>query len=179
MDELLKYDNTFSKELFISKVNNIYVMLCMSIMGNDLKRVDHFISDDVYKKLEEKINSLNEKKLIQMYGELNVANTNIVNIEELEDRFRITVSLTSKYLDYRIDKNSKKIIDGDTEARYIYHNTLVFEKKKNSKELKEVRRCPNCGASMDLNNTGVCQYCNNVFSQDDYDWILVDIKKTL
>lgn len=174
MDELLKYDSTFSKNLFISKANNIFIMLCTSIMDNDLSRVDHFIGDKLYDNYKKKIEYLKENNLIQVYENLKINLTFITGVKVLEDKFVIEVNMIYSCKNYQIDKDTKKLITGNRNT-IERSDTFIFEKRRNFKTLGEVRKCPNCGSPMDLNNNGVCDYCKQVFSQENYDWILVDI----
>ena len=175
MDELLRLDPTFSLPNFITKVDNIYVMLCTSVMTNNLKRVSHFLSDEVYKKYEDKINELNKKNVIQMYDELNVKSTEVIDVKITEEEYIITVRLVSRYMDYLINKDTREFVRGNNSRRIEVENTLVFTKKVGAKKLSAARSCPSCGANMDLNKTGVCPFCGNVFEQDDHDFILTDI----
>ena len=55
-------------------------------------------------------------------------------------------------------------------------NVLTFVKKINSKDFSNVKACPNCGASIDFNNNGRCNFCRGIFNTEDYDWVLVDIE---
>lgn len=175
MDELIKIDSSFSLSTFLMKVDNIYVMLCTSIMTNNLDRVAHFISDDLYNEKKQFLYKLNSENLVQMYDELNVKSTNISDVKIYDDKFVITVSLVSRYMDYRIDKTTRNIVSGNNSSRVEKINTLVFTKKRNFNNLGVARSCPKCGANMDLNNTGVCRFCGSVFEQDNYDWILTSI----
>ncbi len=176
MDELISLDSTFSVESFLSKVNNIFVMLCTSMMTNNLKRVDHFIGDNLYNRLQSELDELNDNNLIHMYDELNVKNSYIDKVEILDDKYIIDVVLTSRYLSYYIDKTTKDYVKGDREYRLEKANYLRFTKKIITKNLGIVQKCPTCGASMDLNNTGICPFCKKVFSQEDYDWILEEMR---
>ena len=56
LNELIELDSTFSESKFKTKVDNIFVMLHISIMTNDLERVKHFLSNEVYKNFEERGN---------------------------------------------------------------------------------------------------------------------------
>lgn len=174
MDELLKYDKDFSKELFISKANNILVMLYTSIMTNNLSRVDHFIGDKLYKENEKKLDFLNKNNLIQVYENLNIKLSIITSTKVLDENMIIEVNVLYNFIDYQLDKTTKNVVSN---KKLIEKNdTLVFSKKKDFKQLSKLRKCPNCGALMDLNKNGLCPYCKKVFSQDNYDWILIDIK---
>ena len=46
-------DPTFTESSFKTKVDNIFVMLHMSLMTDNMKRVDHFIGDEVYKEFND------------------------------------------------------------------------------------------------------------------------------
>lgn len=175
LEHLLIEDKNFSEAKFKAKVDNVFIQLYTAVMKQDLQKVRHFLADDVYEKYNNKVIELQNINQIQVYDELNVSGTEIRGIEELEDRFEIRVSLLTKYLDYRIDKTTKKFISGDREVRKEKIVNLKFSKIKNAKELGAARKCTGCGANMDLNKTGVCEYCGSVYILKDYDWILDEI----
>lgn len=176
LDNLIREDNTFSEAKFKAKVDNVYIKLYTGVMKQNLESIRHFLSEEVYEKYNQKIQQLQSANEIQVYDELNVSDTNIVNIEELEDRFEITVRLLTKYLDYKITKDTKKYISGDRDVRKEKYVTLKFSKIKNAKALGNARRCTGCGANIDLNKNGVCEYCGSVYVLRDYDWVLDEIK---
>ena len=176
MDELLDADKNFNEGMFITKVNNIFIMLHSAIMMDDLNRVRHFISYDLEKKYELLLNDLNNKKIRQMYDELNVKSTTIDEINVLSDKIIIKVTIVSRYMDYLVDKDSGKLVSGNNDHRVEKINHLVFEKIKNAKDYKIIRACPRCGASMDINKSGECSYCRTIFNASKYDYILTSIE---
>ncbi len=176
MNELISLDSSFSEETFLSKINNIFVMICTSMMTNNLKRVDHFIGDNLFKRLQNDLDELNNENCIKMYDELNVKNSYINKVEILDDKFIINVVLISRYLSYFINKTTKEFIRGDRENRIEKTYYLKFVKKRDAKKMGIIQKCPTCGASMDLNNTGICPFCKNVFNQENYDWVLEDMR---
>lgn len=176
LNELIKLDNTFSESKFLTKVDNIFVMLHISLMTNNLERVKHFISEDIYNEFNKRLNKLNQDNQIQMFDELNVKSTEIENVEITDENFIINVKLTSRYMDYIIDKTTKKLINGNNTNRVQKENFLTFTKRRNSKEQGAIRKCPSCGANMDINNTGKCKYCGTIYNNSDYDYILTSIE---
>lgn len=174
MNEIMYLDKSFIENEFLSKVNNIYVMLCTSMMTNHLERVKHFLSDKLYEIKKSELEELNNENIIKMYDELNV-NASIINGEVLDDKFVIKVNMRAKYLDYTINKDTKEFVSGNKNCRIETNKTLVFTKIRNFKTLGIVRQCPYCGASMDLNNTGECKFCKKTFDMKEYDWILEEI----
>lgn len=165
----------FNEAMFKTKVDNIFVKLYTCIMKGDLTDVRHFISEELYNNYINKINELISHNKRQMYDEINVKNTMIINRKILEDKEIIDVEIVSRYMDYIIDINTSDLISGDDTRRIERRNILRFEKKLNTKDFGIVRKCPGCGASINVNNTGKCEYCDTIFNLDDYDYILVSI----
>ncbi len=165
----------FNEAMFKTKVDNIFVKLYTCIMKGNLTDVRHFISEELYNNYINKINELISHNNRQMYDEINVKNTMIINRKILEDKEIIDVEIVSRYMDYIIDINTGDLISGDDTRRIERRNILRFEKKLNTKDFGIVRKCPGCGASINVNNTGKCEYCDTIFNLDDYDYILVSI----
>ncbi len=166
----------FNTELFITKVNNVFVKLYTAIMKENLEEVNHFINDEVYNKFSEVIKNLSSKNLRQIYDELNVKDTIIISRNILDNKEVVKVKLISRYMDYLINKDTGKFVSGDNTKRVERENILTFEKNLNTKEKGLVRKCPGCGASISVNTTGVCSYCGSVYNLEDYDYILTSIE---
>lgn len=176
MNELINLDPTFTESAFKTQIDNMFVMLHMSYMTSNLKRVAHFISKDVYEEYQKKLEELNSKNLRQMYDELNVKSTDIVDIKISEEKFIIKVKLISRYMDYIVDKTTNKLVSGNNKSRVEKTNFLTLEKIRNFKIASIIKKCPNCGASISVNTSGVCPFCRNIYNQSDYSWILTHIE---
>lgn len=175
IEDMIERDSSFSESSFISKVDNTFVMLLSGVMTWDIDRVKHKISSELYDIYKTKVDNLKANNQRQMYDELNVKSTKIQSITETEDEYIIVVLLVSTYMDYRVDATSLKYISGINDHRIEKFNNLTFKKKKNFKNNNGVNECPNCGASVNINNTGICEFCHKTFNLSDYDWILTNI----
>ena len=175
--ELIQKDKTFNESEFISKVDNTFIMLLSGIMTENIEKVKHKLSQELFKKYDNYVKKLKINNQRQMYGDPNIKQTKIENIFEDENRYIIKVLLVSRYMDYIINKDTKKIIMGNNNERIEIHNHLTFIKLKNAKEESIIRKCPNCGASMDTNSTGICKYCHSIYDTYSYDWILTNIER--
>lgn len=171
-DELLKYDSNFSEGMFITNIDNMFVQILSSVMHKRIEEIKHFVNEDIYNELYNKIEQLKVNNYIQFYDELNVKSTEILSVTETDNSFRIKVKLTSRYMDYVMD--SSKIIKGHDKFRIEKINYLTFEKKKYFKELGEARKCPGCGVTMDINKNGKCEYCGAIFNLNERNWILIE-----
>lgn len=174
MNEILKYDPEFTKSKFKTYADNVFIQLHLALVTKELENIRHFVSNEVYNIYQEKLNKLNEKHLIQMYDEINVAETDILGYRVTETDMIIEVNLISRYLDYLMDEDGN-YVSGDTDVRTERNNHLIFTKKINHTESGTVRKCPGCGASIDVNASGKCAYCGTIYNLEDKDWVLSSI----
>ena len=162
MNEILKYDPEFTESKFKTYVDNVFIQLHMAVVTKDNK----------YQKI---VDDLSGKHLIQMYDEINVAQTDILGYKVTNTNMIIEVNLISRYLDYLMDEEGN-YVSGNTNVRSEKNNHLTFTKKINYKESEAVRKCPGCGASIDVNAGGKCAYCGTIYNLEDKDWVLTSIE---
>jgi len=176
VEEICKEDSTFSESAFLAKVDHVYVMLLTSLMFEKLERVEHKVSPNLYNKYKKILGQLVLENKRQMYDELNVKTSKITNCFSDDYKWTVEVKLIARYLDYIVDRETSTYISGNCQQRTEKEQTLLFEKIKSAKQEQLAKKCPGCGANMDVNHTGKCEYCGTIFNTADYDWILVDIK---
>lgn len=167
--------NNFNEAMFKTKVDNIFVKLYSAEMKQDLSDVLHFINDDVRNVFQNRIDKNKKLNRRQIYDEINVKNTNIIDRNITNDKEFVKVEIISRYMDYVIDLNTGNTIYGDDTRRIEKRNILMFEKKIDAKDSDIIRKCPGCGASMSVNTSGKCEYCGTIFNQEDYDYVLVEL----
>ena len=170
-----EFDKSIDNSMFLTKVDNIFVLLYSSIMFGDIERVNHRIGDALYNKYKAIVDENNSKNIRQMYDELNVKSSEIINIEETDDKIIVTVKLISRYMDYRVNKENFNFISGNNTSRDEHINILTLEKSKNAKEMKASVHCPGCGQPANINSTGHCAYCGAIFNTEDYDYVLTNL----
>lgn len=176
IEELQRIDPSFTESGFISKVDNIFIMLYSGIMLGNLERIKHKLTDELVNKYQDLINNLNSQNIRQMYDELNVKSTRILNIYQNNDEYLIDVLLVSRYMDYIVRKDTGKYISGNNSYREERNNYLTFSKKKDFKAEGSTRKCPGCNANIDANSSGKCEYCGTFYDTVNYDWVLKEIK---
>ena len=175
MNEILKYDKEFSESKFKTYADNVFIQLHLAVVTKELENIRHFLSDEVYNKYQKKVDELTKNHLIQMYDEINVAQTEILNYSITNQEMNIKVYILSRYLDYLMDEDGN-YISGNTDVRSEKSNYLTFTKKINFQATGAVKKCPGCGASIDVNANGKCIYCGTIYNLEDKDWVLTSIE---
>lgn len=177
LTEYKSIDTTFNESMFITKVNNIFVKVFTSIMMDKLNEVDHFVSDEVMQYAQSILDNAKNQDCRQMYDELNVKDSQIVNVEVKQDVYEIKVFLQSRYMDYIINLSNGSVISGDDTRRIKVDYNLTFTKKIDAMEQGITRKCPTCRAPLSVNTSGVCEYCGSIYNQEDYDWVLTKLER--
>ncbi len=176
MEELvLKYVPDFGESNFKSFVDNVFVQIYLAAMENDLERVKHFVNDEVYRQIGEQILSLREQGLVQVYDELNVKETMLIGARVEGNSLLIQVHLTSRYLDYLVDFKGN-YVRGNRDVRVEKENYLTFERKIGAKLAGKIQKCFGCGAVIDVNHNGKCDYCGTIYDLEKTGWVLVRLE---
>lgn len=174
-DSILDGEIMENEEELKGKFSNIFIMILFGIMMNDLENVKHFLSNSVYNKFKKIVDANILNNETQMYDELNVKSIKILSIEEEDNYNVVKVKIVSRYMDYVIDSNTKKYKRGVNTHRIEKDNILTFKKLKNASLRKSVIKCESCGANMDINFSGKCEYCGSIADVTSYDFVLTDI----
>lgn len=177
LDELKKLDPDFSESMFITKVNNMFVKFMTDIMMDRMPEVKHFVNDEVYAYGENIAKNARIKGQRQMYDELNVKDTKIVSSKVDNGDLIIKVLLQSRYMEYIISLDDGSYISGNNSSRKEVHYNITLTKKMVHKDQDIVRKCPGCGAPIDVNASGKCTYCGTIYNQEDYDWVITGLAK--
>ena len=169
IDELEQKDSSFNSSIFISKANNMVKKLYNAVTLDELDTVDHFASDEVFNKFKEELATSKEKKEKLIYNQVNI-NTEINDIEETDDQYRINCSVYCKYYKYYLSEEGE-FLHGNQDKRDEIIKQAVFCKKKTAKR-DVVDHCSGCGFSLNINDNGKCPNCGRIFDLENFDYYL-------
>jgi predicted lipid-binding transport protein (Tim44 family) len=97
-----------------------------------------------------------------------------------EDAFynAITLRIFAEGLDYTID-NQHHVVAGskDKLRRWSEYWTFIRNRNANPEHIKTDLSCPNCGAALKVNATGICEFCGGKITSGEFDWVLSRIEQ--
>lgn len=106
--------------------------------------------------------------------------TRLLPVKIKEDAFynSITVRIWAEGYDYTIDKTGK-IVSGSNKKLRRWSEYWTFIRNRNSRpsHARADLNCPNCGAPLKINVTGICEYCHGKVTSGDFDWVLSKIEQ--
>lgn len=77
-------------------------------------------------------------------------------------------------MDYFNDENGN-YINGENQRRLENEKIIVVSKRLNNIEIDGIIRCKNCGHSLDISSSNICNYCKETFDMIDYSYIISEI----
>jgi predicted lipid-binding transport protein (Tim44 family) len=174
--ELRERDPDFSEDLFISRINNMFIQLQEAWQAKDWKKVRPFESDELFNQHARQLQELIDSHTTNVVDDIGILRTEISDYHDNGATESLDVYMRCRYKDYIVDDNTGKVVEGDPNREYFMEYELVMSRKKGvATRLAQntvVSTCPNCGANVSINASGECEYCNSVVSNGDFDWVL-------
>jgi len=97
-----------------------------------------------------------------------------------EDAFynSITMRIFAQGYDFTVDRTGKVISGSSTKLRrWSEYWTFIRSRAAKPAAARADLNCPNCGAQLKVNMTGVCEFCGGKVSSGEFDWVLSKIEQ--
>jgi predicted lipid-binding transport protein (Tim44 family) len=95
----------------------------------------------------------------------------------------ITVRLLAACADYDIEVANGKVIRGNKHDMTNWQEDWTFTRSSDATTKADggtmQKKCPNCGAPLDVDLAGVCKYCKQGIMSGKYDWVLSRIDQVV
>jgi hypothetical protein len=110
---------------------------------------------------------------------LTVESLTMIAVHTDDNYDTITVRISARSADYDLDSHGK-VVRGSRDME-PWAEDWTFQRAAGAKTPEAggtlADHCPNCGAPLQLDFTGVCHYCKALVSQGTYDWVLARIAR--
>lgn len=173
-------DPAFSESKFLGEVSNLYVRFQDAWSARDLTDVRPHLTEELYAKSDRQVKGYIQRGQTNHVERVSVLSANIVGCTCDSKNDIVTVEILSRICDYVTDDRTGNVIRGDMnrELFMTYRWTFIrtLGKLTAEDEIVDDKKCPNCGAPLDLNRSAVCEYCGSVVTSGEYGWVVSDIK---
>lgn len=170
-------DPNFNEQIFKDKAQNAFFKIQEAWEKQDLKIARPFVTDAIMQRYSTQISDMQSRSEKNVLENIVIGNMEIADINS-DDKFNyIKVKIDASCADYTIDGQGKMIRGSKTPTGFSEYWTFIRTTgsvTNSEKELKD-NKCPNCGAPLEVNATGQCNYCTAVVSSGQYDWVLSQI----
>jgi ribosomal protein L24E len=97
-----------------------------------------------------------------------------------EDTFyqSITLRIFAQGLDYTVDQNGRVVAGSNRNLRrWSEYWTFIRNRNARTGPAHADLNCPNCGAPLKVNATGICEFCGGKITSGEFDWVLSKIEQ--
>jgi len=162
--------NRYSEEKRLEiEAFNIYKELQYAWMNFDEDRIRKLTTDEMYNMYLMQMDTLKVKNQKNIMYDIKYLGSQIINKEEINGQETITINMQISCYDFIIDTNTNKVVRGIANKLNTYSYELTFVKTTDSKELEI---CPQCGAPVEANNSGICEYCKSTLISNNYTLVM-------
>ncbi|MDD3242111.1 MAG: TIM44-like domain-containing protein [Eubacteriales bacterium] len=177
---LREADPNFSAEAQQERVGNMYVQMQNAWQEKQWEPIRMLMTDTLFNQFNRQLNELIRLKQTNHVERIAVLESRIVGYNQDDTNDVLRILLKTRIVDYYTDDSTGKVLRGDPnkELFMTYEWTLIRRKgvKTQGTAQRSYQHCPACGAPMNINQSGKCEYCGGIVSSGEYDWVISAIR---
>ena len=160
----------FNIEEFNFKAYQTFYDVQMAWMDFDYDKLKELLTDELYNNYVMQLDTLKLKNHKNTMKGFELIETCLNNLKEENDKYIAEVYLNVKFYDYVENIKSGMILRGTPNRKLNNIYKLTFIRTKD--ESRNINECPRCGAPVEGNSTGICEYCKSKLVNDNYNWVM-------
>ena len=169
-NKIKKLIPNFSKQEFLKQGFNIYYDIQMAWMDFKLEDIKDKVTDEIYTMYESQLATLEVKGEQNIMKDIQLKQSCLRDVTNQNGTVTIKTNYVIEMYDYIADVNTKKLIRGEDKEKICILYEMSFRKALSEDE--KVTHCPNCGAKVEMNSTGTCEYCGSKLVSENTKWVL-------
>ena len=175
-NEIKQYIPDFNKEQFLNNGYKMYCDIQEAWMNFKLDDVKDIITDELYNMYESQLTTLEVKGEQNVMKDFALQRSFLKGVNKQNETVTITTGYIIEFYDYIAEQSTGKVLRGTDKKKVRVTYEMKFRQTLDTN--KKVTKCPNCGADIEMNTTGVCEYCRTKLVTENTKWVLTE-KKTL
>lgn len=179
-NEIKKYDVNFDTLNFLGWAEEVFITIQQAWTERSWGKIRPFEKEELYRKHQLQLQEYITNKTINVVERVNVNETYLYKYKREAEYEHLSVYLQARMNDYVIDENTREVVKGDKNREYHIKYYLTFTRKigvltNASTNTLNTHQCPNCGAPLKMTSSGMCEYCSNIVTTGEYNWVLSDL----
>ncbi|MBI5431477.1 MAG: TIM44-like domain-containing protein [Planctomycetes bacterium] len=177
--QLSNTDPSFDERAFLARVERAFGRAQSSWCAQELEPLRAFVSDGVYERFSLQIEQQKLEGWRQGIAGLRVGPLKLVSLETGPQFETLGVRIEFHGDIHRLDLRDGSRISGSRVPRADFVECWSFVRRRGARSLSQdglmEGRCPNCGATLALNQSALCGHCRCLVRSGRFDWVLAEI----
>lgn len=182
VQEYLALDPSFSETQFREKLSNMYVQFQNAWQGKDMEALRPYLTDAFYNKCDRQLDAYRKNKQTNRIERISVLGVDLVGWKQEAGMDTMVARLRTRIVDYVVDDATGNVVRGSNTAEKFmeYEWDLMRSSGLTTASAASggttAQSCPHCGATIDINHTAKCPFCDSILTTDTFDWAVSEIK---
>jgi predicted lipid-binding transport protein (Tim44 family)/uncharacterized tellurite resistance protein B-like protein len=178
LERLTSRDPGFSEDALLTRVQTAFLKIQDAWCQHKLDDIRPFISDGIYERFALQVAEQQDEGVRDHMERLTVDDLYVAQVDSDRLFDTVTVAVSATAVDYQVDAKTGRHVRGSKQPESFTEYWSFLRKpgatSLNGNGLIE-GNCPNCGASLHLNEAATCSSCNALIKSGEYDWVLAEI----
>jgi hypothetical protein len=177
-EEFERNNPAFSWGQFQARARLIFDELQAAWSTLNWERARPHETDNIFQMHQYWIDAYRRQGLRNVLDQCQVTAMQPVKIKEDAFYHAITLRIWAQGHDYTIDGSGRVVSGSKTHLRrWSEYWTFIRNRVAKPGPARADLNCPNCGAPLKINATGICEFCNGKITSGDFDWVLSKIEQ--
>ncbi len=176
--EFERNNPAFSGEQFLARARLIFDELQAAWSTLNWERARPHETDNIFQMHQYWIDAYKRQHLRNALDQCRITAMQPVKIKDDAFYSAITLRIWAEGYDYTVD-DSDKVVSGSKSSlrRWSEYWTFIRNRQAKPAPARADLNCPNCGAPLKVNATGICEFCGGKITSGDFDWVLSKIEQ--
>jgi uncharacterized Zn finger protein (UPF0148 family) len=163
---------TFQWDAFEKLVRKTATELQRAWTAREWERIRPFETDNLFQMHRYWIDAYLKQRLRNVVDDYQISRVEAVKIKSDAFYDAFTVRMFASGRDYTVDDQGK-VVGGSRDSVRSWSEYWTFIRTRGSEAVPSASvSCPNCGATVAVGATGICQHCGGKLTTGDFGWIL-------
>lgn len=160
----------FNETEFLQNGYKMFLDIEDAWMNFDMEKVHNIMTDEMFNMYESQLSSMEVKGEQNIMKGFELKSSAIKGVNKQNDNIEITTQYIIEFYDYIINKQTGAVLRGSSTRKLRMHYEFTFIMTDN--ETAKVDKCPNCGAPVNVNSAGTCEYCGSKIVGENTNWVI-------
>jgi predicted lipid-binding transport protein (Tim44 family) len=179
IDAIRQHDPAFDENAFLASAERAFFLVQKAWSEQKPELSRQVMADGVWQQHRTQIEAQETAGTRNLLDGLAVGSAQVEAATSDQSYDTITVRFLAASADYDVNQ-AGKLVRGDRQIRqwvedWLFQRSASATTRPGGGTLDQ--KCPNCGAPLDLDLGGVCQYCRAPVMSGKYDWVLSRIEQ--
>ncbi len=176
LNQLRQKDSDFSEAAILSWSENLFTTMQLAWSDQDYEPVRPFLGNALFAEHEKQLQAKIERDEKNCRTEIAVLQKKLERYRDDGHNEYLDVWMRIKMRDSIIKRSNPEVVIQPAKTFYMDFRWQLVRTSGAKTEAEsdgiKTGSCPNCGAPINMNQSGKCEYCDSVISTAEHDWVL-------